>query len=337
VSLFRQVSWLVVLISWQPSSIHSTRPPSISICTCSSTVPPGGVISALFLIAYVARSLMSYPSAAWNITNLLMTRTCSSKFDPKRSSPTSLWSTLVLLPSNSARYKWTSAEGRHVRSHVLWHLRSAQIDSMNVVTVAGSSLPVTTGMRSLGVILNGRLSFDNLVCRACNYTMHGCCVTSVRCCQMTYISNTRLQHCNTHLDCCNSLKYNTSNRNLASFRECTTQCRVLCYKFQDSYRTLLCRGHYAGFQSLSDHNFQIQCHDIKCQENINVIISPQSAKRSVHIIINVTTVIRQPLLEIRRWIELIVAVVLSVLVSPKTKTNFQIFEDAWKFAYLKLF
>jgi len=44
--------------------------------------------------------------------------------------------------------------------------------SVNVTTVAGLSLPVTTEMRSLGVILDNRLSFDNhvtAICRACNY------------------------------------------------------------------------------------------------------------------------------------------------------------------------
>jgi len=55
---------------------------------------------------------------------------------------------------------------------------------------------------------------------------------------------------------------------------------------------------------------------------------------------------RQPLLEIRRCIELSMVVGLSVLLPPKTGTNFrlifsypipvQFFENAWKHSYLKL-
>jgi len=126
-----------------------------------------------FSLPMTLRSVMSYPAAAWIITNLLMTRTCSSKFEPKRSSPNCLWSILALLPSTSgfAINELLNAG----KSEVMFFGTSAQLQStlsVNVVTVAGSSLPVTTEMRILGVILDSRLSFDNhvtAVCRACNY------------------------------------------------------------------------------------------------------------------------------------------------------------------------
>jgi len=154
---------------------------------------------------------MSYPAAAWIIANLLMTHTCSSKFKQKQFSSTSLSSILALnypvraLCRQHLHYchqtvvhcKWTSANAD--KFEVMFFGTSAQLKStlsVNVVTVAGSFLPVTTEMRSLALILDIRLSFDNhvtVVCRTCNYHMGAASHLLVA--ARWRSSNTSLQHC----------------------------------------------------------------------------------------------------------------------------------------------
>jgi len=102
--------------------------------------------------------------------------------------------------------------------------------------------------------------------------------------------------------------------------------------------------------SHSTYNFQTQCHHIQCQENITPIMSPQSAKILVHIIVNVTTVITSTVATVHSSImivnielfsqcnttyrgyvnrclkfvdvELIMAVMLSVLLPSKLEQTF---------------
>ena len=92
--------------------------------------------------------------------------------------------------------------------------------SVNVVTVAGSSLPIAIEMKSLGVVLVSRLSFDfhvTAVCRAYNY--HIWALFHNR--QLLPNDVARTLACSivtTRLDYYNSLMYITSNRNLAKLQ-----------------------------------------------------------------------------------------------------------------------
>ena len=55
------------------------------------------------------------------------------------------------------------------KSEIMFFGTSAQLKptlSVNVITVTGSSLPITTETRSLGVVLESRLSFDSHVTAA---------------------------------------------------------------------------------------------------------------------------------------------------------------------------
>ena len=65
------------------------------------------------------------------------------------------------------------------KSEVIFLGTSAQLKAANAVKtviVAGSSLPLAVEVKSLGVIIDNRLSFDShvtAVCRACNYPYLG--------------------------------------------------------------------------------------------------------------------------------------------------------------------
>jgi len=137
------------------------------------------------------------------------------KFEPKRSSPTSLWSILAL---NSGllliNFCWMQTRPKSCSLAPLLSWNLSWTLSWNV---AGSSLLVT-----LGVILDSRLSFDNhvtAVCRACNY--HIWALRHIR--RLLPNDVARTLACSiviTRLDYCDSLMSNTSNRVGANWLLC---------------------------------------------------------------------------------------------------------------------
>jgi hypothetical protein len=85
------------------------------------------------------------------------------------------------------------------------------------VEVAGAKLPVSTEIKSLGVIIDSRLSFDsqvNAIARACNY--HIWALRHIR--RFGTVDVAKMLACSifgARLDYCNSLLNGTSNKNIA--------------------------------------------------------------------------------------------------------------------------
>ena len=100
------------------------------------------------------------------------------------------------------------------------------------------------------------------------------------------------------LDYCNSLMNNSSNQNLAKLQRVQNSlAHVVLQVPRHTRHSSVAVTTLASNRSA--YNFQTQFHHRKCKENINVIISSQSAERSAHVI-NATRSSRQPLLAILR-------------------------------------
>ena len=100
---------------------------------------------------------------------------------------------------------------------------SAQLKStaaVDTIIVAGSSLPLASEVKSLGVILDNRLSFDShvtAICRACNY--HIWALRHIR--RLLPDDVARMLACSivaTRLDYCNSLLHGSSYGNITKLQ-----------------------------------------------------------------------------------------------------------------------
>jgi hypothetical protein len=217
-----------MILNWISSYLHDRhqyvqlgRHRSSSVL-CGSGVPQGGVLSALLFIAYVAPvgdvisgCGMNYHQYADDTQLFIAVRT--SKIQSELS---------VIEVCSTLVQQWFAINELLLnpdKSEVIFFGTSAQLKSaaaVNTVTVAGSCLPLTTEVKSLGVILDSRLSFDahvNAVCRACNY--HIWALRHIR--RLLPDDVAKMLACSivaTRLDYCNSLLYGSSKGNLAKLQ-----------------------------------------------------------------------------------------------------------------------
>jgi Reverse transcriptase (RNA-dependent DNA polymerase) len=233
-----------MIINWVSSYLHDRHQyvqlerHQYSSVLCGSGIPQGGVLSALLFIAYVAPvgdvisgCGMNYNQYADDMQ--LFIAVCASKIQSELS---------VIKVCSTLVQQWFTINELLLnpdKSEVIFFGTSAQLKSaaaVNTVTVAGSCLPLTTEVKSVGVILDCRLSFDahvNAVCRACNY--HIWALGHIR--RLLPDDIAKMLACSivaTRLDYCNSLLYGSSKGNLSKLQEAQNSLlsHMSCHKFQ---------------------------------------------------------------------------------------------------------
>jgi Reverse transcriptase (RNA-dependent DNA polymerase) len=181
-----------------------------------SEVPQGSVLGALLFIAYVSpvgdvitRYGLNYHQYADDMHLILAVSAATIHCDLYAveicSSAVKLWFAQNHLLLNADK------------SELMFIGTSAQLSAVESVKVAGAKLPVSTKIKSLGVIIDSRLSFDsqvNDIAHACNYHIwalrHICRLVTVDVAKMLACSIVGVR-----LDYCNSLLNGTSNKNIA--------------------------------------------------------------------------------------------------------------------------
>jgi hypothetical protein len=215
------LDWLSSYLDNRHQYVQLGRHRSTSVL-CSSGVPQGGVLSALLFIAYVAPvgdvisgCGMEYHQYADDTQLFIAVRAATIQSDLS-----------VIEVCSTFVQQWFAINELLLnpdKSEVIFFGTNAQLKSIaaiDVVVVGGSSLPVATELKSLGVILDSRLSFDShvaAVCRACNY--HIWALRHIR--KLLTDDVARTLACSivaTRLDYCNSLLHGASSGNIAKLQ-----------------------------------------------------------------------------------------------------------------------
>ena len=211
------LDWLSSYLEDRHQYVQLGRHRSLSV-PCASGVPQGGVLSALLFIAYVAPVGdvisgygMEYHQYADDTQLFIAVRASTIQSDL---SVIEVCSTIV--------QQWFAINELLLnpdKSEAIFFGTSAQLKStaaVDTIIVAGSSLPLASEVKSLGVILDNRLSFDShvtAICRACNY--HIWALRHIR--RLLPDDVARMLACSivaTRLDYCNSLLHGSSYGNI---------------------------------------------------------------------------------------------------------------------------
>jgi len=211
------LNWLSSYLSDRQQYVQLGRHRSSTI-PCFSGVPQGSVLGALLFIAYVSpvgdvitRHGLDYHQYADDTHLLLAVNAATIQSDL---SAIEICSTAVKL--------WFAQNDLLLnadKSELMFIGTSAQLSAVAVdsVKIAGAKLPVSTMIKSLGVLIDRRLSFDsqvNAIARACNY--HIWALRHIR--RLVTVDVAKTLACSivgARLDYCNSLLNGTSNKNIA--------------------------------------------------------------------------------------------------------------------------
>ena len=141
------------------------------------------------------------------------------------------------------------------KSDVMFIGTSAQLSassSLSSVAVAGENLVPTSELKSLGVVLDNRLTFNahvTAVCRACNY--HIWALRHIR--HLLPLDVAKMLACSivgSRLDYCNSLMYGTSTSSLSKLQRAqNTLARVVLQQPRHTHAKPLLRTLHCVCQS----------------------------------------------------------------------------------------
>ena len=121
------------------------------------------------------------------------------------------------------------------------HQQRSAVATVNSVPVAGVDLPISPEIKSLGVTIDSRMSFDrpvSAVCRACNFHIRA--LWHVRHLLLPQVARTvACSIVRSRLDFCNAVLYGANKTELSRLQRVQNNLARVCCKFQDE-RTL-CR------------------------------------------------------------------------------------------------
>ena len=121
--------------------------------------------------------------------------------------------------------------------------------SVNTVTVAGVSLPVSTAIKSLGVIIDSRLTFDDhAICKACKF--HAWALRHIRHYLTLPVAQTlACSMLGSRLDYCNSVLYGAPKSSIAKLQRMqNTLAQIVLNKPKYAHSTEPYCNHFIGYQ-----------------------------------------------------------------------------------------
>jgi hypothetical protein len=139
--------------------------------------------------------------------------------------------------------------------------------SVKTVSVAGVSLPVSSAIKSLGVVIDSRLTFDahvTAVCKACNY--HAWALRHIR--RYLPLSVAQTLACSivgSRLDYCNSVLYGAPKSSIAKLQRVqNTLARVVLNKPKYEHSTELLRSlHWLPIAHRIDYKLALLTYKVR--------------------------------------------------------------------------